>query len=337
LDLLRQSQAHPLRNWALLYLKENPTATFNQFETQAKARFGENVLDLTYLNKLFRAYRGKSFSLMDEAYLLGKHPLEDWIVSYFKDHPRAPWTEVLEASKEARELSSSWLFKSSFQTAQNIRIRIMLERKAFAEIHRNWKSLGYPFESLVPSLATTIGSSADRPASLAELMGIILNEGVCKPSLSIQGLHFAQNTPYETHFIKSPSPIKKVMSPEVARVLKMAVKNVVNQGTAQRIKNTFINPDGTPLEIGGKTGTGDNRFETFRRNTDEMEVTSSKILSRTSTFVFFVGHYFGIVTAHVEGPDASEYEFTSALAVQVLKTLWPALEPLFQNEALQTS
>jgi cell division protein FtsI/penicillin-binding protein 2 len=168
-------------------------------------------------------------------------------------------------------------------------------------------------------------------------MGIILNEGVCKPSLSIQGLHFAQNTPYETHFIKSPSPIKKVMSPEVARVLKMAVKNVVNQGTAQRIKNTFINPDGTLLEIGGKTGTGDNRFETFRRNTDEMEVTSSKILSRTSTFVFFVGHYFGIVTAHVEGPDASEYEFTSALAVQVLKTLWPALEPLFQNEALQTS
>ena len=337
LDLLRQSQAHPLRNWALLYLKENPTATFNQFEAQAKSRFGENALDLTYLNKLFRAYRGKSFSLMDEAYLLGKHPLEDWIVSYFKDHPRAPWTEVLEASKEARELSSSWLFKSSFQTAQNIRIRIMLERKAFAEIHRNWKSLGYPFESLVPSLATTIGSSADRPASLAELIGIILNEGVCKPSLSIQGLHFAQNTPYETHFIKSPSPIKKVMSPEVARVLKMAVKNVVNQGTAQRIKNTFINPDGTPLEIGGKTGTGDNRFETFRRNTDEMEVTSSKILSRTSTFVFFVGHYFGIVTAHVEGPDASEYEFTSALAVQVLKTLWPALGPLFHNEALQTS
>jgi hypothetical protein len=105
---------------------------------------------------------------MDEAYLLGKHPLEDWIVFYFKDHPRATWKEVLEASQKARELASSWLFKPSFRTAQNTRIRIMLERKAFAEIHRNWKSLGYPFESLVPSLATTIGSSADRPASLAE-------------------------------------------------------------------------------------------------------------------------------------------------------------------------
>ncbi len=328
LDLLRQSQKHPLRNWVLLYLKENPTASFDQLEAKAKARFGENALDLTYLNKLFRAYRGKSFSLMDEAYLLGKHPLEDWIVGYFKDHPRAPWTEVLEASKEARKLSSSWLFKSSFHTAQNIRIRIMLERKAFGEIHRNWKSLGYPFESLVPSLATTIGSSADRPASLAELMGIILNEGIFKASFNIQTLHFAQSTPYETHFVKSPVPGKKVMTPEVARVLKMAVKNVVNRGTAQRIKNTFVNPDGTLLEVGGKTGTGDNRFETFRGNA---EVSSSKILSRTSTFVFFVDHYFGIVTAHVEGPEASEYEFTSALAVQVLKTLWPAFEPLFQD------
>jgi Membrane carboxypeptidase (penicillin-binding protein) len=271
---------------------------------------------------------------MDEAYLLGKHPLEDWIVGYFKDHPRAPWAEVLEASKKARERASSWLFRPSFRTAQNTRIRIMLERKAFAEIHRNWKSLGYPFESLVPSLATTIGSSADRPASLAELMGIILNEGVYKPSFSIQSLDFAQSTPYETHFVRSPAPGKKVMSAEVARVLKMAVKNVVERGTAQRIKNTFINPDGTPLEIGGKTGTGDNRFETFSSNAT---VKSSKILSRTSTFVFFVDHYFGVVTAHVQGPEASKYEFTSALAVQVLKTLWPALEPLFQNEALQTS
>ena len=333
LDMLRKSQKHPLRNWVLLYLKENPTAAFSQLEIQAKARFGENALDLTYLNKLFRAYRGKSFNLKDEAYLLGKHPLEVWLVSYFKDHPQASWAEVLEASKNARELSSSWLFKPSFRSAQNLRIRTILEKKAFAKIHRNWKSLGYPFESLVPSLATTIGSSADRPASLAELMGIILNEGVYKPLLSIQRLDFAQNTPYETHFIKSLAPGKHVMPPEVARVLKMAVKNVVGRGTAQRIKNTFTNPDGTPLEIGGKTGTGDNRFETFRRSTDEIEVTSSKIISRTSTFVFFVDHYFGIVTAHVEGSEASEYEFTSALAVQVLKTLWPALAPLFQEHA----
>ena len=34
--------------------------------------------------------------------------------------------------------------------------------------------MGYPFASLTPSLATAIGSSGDRPAALAELMGIIL-------------------------------------------------------------------------------------------------------------------------------------------------------------------
>ena len=332
LNMLRQSQEHPIRNWVLLYLKEYPGATFNHLEAQAKAYFGENTLDLTNLNKLFRAYRGKSFNLIDEAYLLGKEPLEIWLVSYFKDHPQAPWKDVLEASKEARKSSSSWLFNPAFQTAQNLRIKIILEKKAFAEIHNNWKALGYPFKSLVPSLASAIGSSADRPVSLAELIGIILNEGIYQPSLSIQGLHFAQNTPYETHFTKIPFFGERVMSPEVARVLKMALRNVVERGSAQRVKNTFVNSDGTPMETGGKTGTGDNRFETFRLNADEVEVTSSKILSRTSTFVFFVSRYFGIITAHVEGPDASEYEFTSALAVQVLKTLWPALEPLFQDQ-----
>ncbi len=42
------------------------------------------------------------------------------------------------------------------------------------------------------------------------------------------------------------------MSSEVAHVLKMALKNVVERGTAQRIKNVFISPDGAPLEIGEK-------------------------------------------------------------------------------------
>jgi hypothetical protein len=57
--------------------------------------------------------------------------------------------------------------------------------EAFVEIHTAWKRVGYPFGYLVPSFATAIGSSADRPAALAELVGIILNDGFApfsKPS-----------------------------------------------------------------------------------------------------------------------------------------------------------
>ena len=328
-EILCQSYSHPIRNWALLYLKENPQVSYNEFVANAKIRFGESSLDFTYLQKLFKSYRGKTFNLIDEAYLLGKHPLEVWIVNYLKTHPRASWAEVLNDSQNARTLASSWLFKTKFFSAQNLRIETLLEKKAFAEIHRNWKSLGYPFESLVPSLATTIGSSSDRPISLAELIGIIINDGIYKPTLSLPHLHFAAGTPYETRFSQIIAPGKRVMSPEVARVLKEALTQVVERGTAQRIKHNFIRLDNTPMEVGGKTGTGDNRFETFRQSG---AVASSKIINRTSTFVFFVDNYFGIVTAHVEGPEAGEYEFTSALAVQVLKTLKPALEPLFQSK-----
>ena len=66
-----------------------------------------------------------------------------------------------------------WLFRTARKNAQDIRIHSLLELEAFLEIHRSWKRLGYPFDMFVPSLASAIGSSADRPGALAELMGTI--------------------------------------------------------------------------------------------------------------------------------------------------------------------
>jgi hypothetical protein len=78
--------------------------------------------------------------------------------------------------------------------------------------------------------------------------------------------------------------------------------------------------DGQPLDIGGKTGTGDNRFETSR---------SSRVVNRTAAFTFFVGdRFFGTMVAYVPGPAAAGYEFTSALPVQIVKYLLPVVEPL---------
>ncbi|MEO8225742.1 MAG: hypothetical protein ABI661_13135, partial [Gammaproteobacteria bacterium] len=55
---------------------------------------------------------------------------------------------------------------------------------------------------------------------------------------------------------------------------------------------------------------------------------SSRVLNRTGVFVFYLGdRYFGTLTAVVPGPEAARYEFTSAIATQVLKNLLPELKP----------
>ena len=80
------------------------------------------------------------------------------------------------------------------------------------------------------------------------------------------------------------------------------------------------------MQLGGKTGTGDNRLDTFANGG---WVTSSRAIDRTATFVFFLGdRFYGTLTAYVAGPQADHYDFTSALAVQVLRLLEPALTPL---------
>ncbi len=80
------------------------------------------------------------------------------------------------------------------------------------------------------------------------------------------------------------------------------------------------------MKLGGKTGTGDNRISTFARGGG---LIASRPIDRTATFVFFLGErFYGTVTAYVAGPQAGQYSFTSALAVQLLKVLEPALRPL---------
>src|SRR5262249_55680263 len=95
-------------------------------------------------------------------------------------------------------------------------------------------------------------------------------------------------------------------------------------GTAVRVRNAFKTADGKAIPVGGKTGSGDNRFKTFSRGGG---LKSARATSRTGTFVFFIGdRYFGVLTAYVAGDKAEAYSFTSALPVVVLKLLAPAIE-----------
>ncbi len=88
----------------------------------------------------------------------------------------------------------------------------------------------------MPSYATAIGSSADQPAALAELVGILLNQGVRLPTQRLEWLHFAEGTPYETLLVRGEGKPERVLPKEVARAALRALVDVVENGTARRLK-----------------------------------------------------------------------------------------------------
>ncbi|AFO47500.1 transglycosylase domain-containing protein [Pseudomonas putida] len=280
------------------------------------------------LSEMYAAYGPGKYDLPDQGYIAKVHPLDLWLLGYLLKNPSSTLTEMINASRFERQEVYGWLFKSRHQGARDSRIRTMVEIEAFLDIHQRWKRVGYPFDHLVPSLATAIGSSGDRPAALSELVGIIQNDGVRLPTLRIDTLHFAANTPYETKLITDPDRGVRILPVEVARALKGAMSQVVDAGTARRISGSFKLQDGTPLVMGGKTGTGDNRIESFGAGG---RLIGSRSLNRTATFVFFLGdNHFGTLTAFVPGRTAEAFKFTSALPVQVLKGMAPILMPYLQ-------
>lgn len=291
------------------------------------AKLTEKLTD-ERLQRLYEAYGPGIYDLPDQGFIAKVHPLDLWMMGYLLNHPDATFKDIVKASQFERQEVYSWLFKSRHKGARDNRIRTMLEIEAFLDIHQRWQKVGYPFDHLVPSLATAIGSSGDRPAALAELIGTILNDGVRMPTLRIDSLHFAAGTPYETKLINDPDVGKRVMPSEVAAAMREALSQVVDAGTAKRVAGSFKLADGRPLAMGGKTGTGDNRIEAIGSGG---RILSSKSLNRTATFVFYIGDtHFGTLTAFVPGRSAENFTFTSALPVQVLKGMAPILTPYLQ-------
>jgi membrane peptidoglycan carboxypeptidase len=276
--------------------------------------------------KLYNQYDPDRFNSNDRAYLARMHPLELWLVKYLLDSPDIAHSKMLEASAAIRQDAYSWLTKSRKQRAQDRSIRILLERDAFIAIHRQWQKLGYPFSSLVPSLASALGASADRPSALAELMGILVNDGVRIPFRQIDSLHFAQGTPYETSFAYAPAAGQRVLSAEISQTVRNALAGVVENGTARRLKGLFVDASGQAIQVGGKTGTGDHRMKSYGAGG---RLISEEVVNRNALFSFYIGdRFFGVILAHVGGAQAAGFEFTSGLATQLLKIIQPVLAPM---------
>lgn len=329
-DLVSSTRRTPKRLSAL-FATVMPDSGFDAYLAFMRERLPNSTLSNEEFRTLFDTHSASAMSLADRGYVAGVHPLELWIVGFLRDNPGAGRSRVIEASLQERIDTYEWLYKTSRKNAQDSKIRAMLEVEAFLEIHRMWERLGYPFDSLVPSYATAIGSSGDRPAALSELLGIILSDGVRRPTVRIRELHFASDTPFET--IVQPAATQpgaaaaeRVLAPEVARVVRETLVGVVENGTARRVYGAFKDQEGEIIPVGGKTGTGDNRYDVYGRNG---QLISSRAVNRVATFVFTIGdRFFGAITAYVPGQEADRYKFTSSLPVEVLKRLAPALEPL---------
>ena len=278
---------------------------------------------------LYDKYSVDKFDLQDQGYIIKIHPLELWLVGYLAQHPNAKQDEVIAAGADARQQVYRWLIKSHKQHAQQLRIMTLLEAEAFWKIHHAWQRVGYPFEALTPSYATAIGTSGDRPAALAELMGILRNDGIKLPMVRFDSLQFAQGTPFETVLKKRPEQGERLFAAEIAKVARGALSGVVDGGTASRLSGVYTDINGRPLEVGGKTGTGDHRKEVWGAGGRLLE---STFVSRAAVFTFFLGErFFGVITAYVEGADAGNYHFTSSLPVQIIKHLKPILSPLLNT------
>jgi membrane peptidoglycan carboxypeptidase len=278
---------------------------------------------------LHKEYSSARWTLQDRGYLARVHPLELWLLSYLEKYPQADFPAVVEAGAAARQEAYAWLFRTANRRSQDRALRVVMEVEAFERIHAGWMRHGYPFGSLVASYATALGSSGDSPLALSELVGIVLNDGIRAPTVRLSQVHFGENTPYDTQLVRQPVNGERVLSMAVAAQLRGELNGVVAHGTGRRLAGGFSLPDGTVFRVGGKTGTGDNRFTTVgpRGRT-------SRVVNRTATFVFTIGdRFFGTIVAVVPGAAAATYDFTSALPVHLLKHLGPTLQPLWRSSA----
>lgn len=295
------------------------------------------------LRSFYRRYQGQTPAQLAELLVASRSKsgpklpeLELWVIEQLHQTPTVSMASLIQDSHDDRLAAYDWLLRLRDRNAQNKRIASLLEREAFVEIHRAWKRVGYPFDRLVPSYASAIGSAGDRPAALAELMGIIVNNGLRLPTVHLEEMRFASGTPFETvlHH-QTPREGERVLAPEVVAVLRQALGQVVEQGTARRLNGALKGKDGKPLTVGGKTGTGDNRLNSYNPRGG---LTGSRAINRTATFVFFIGpRHFGTLTAYVPGEQADGYSFTSALPVQIVKQLAPVLGPVVSTPMLSNN
>jgi membrane peptidoglycan carboxypeptidase len=326
LDIFFQSVGPVPRRLSAAYRYLFPEKDLDAFARFMKENLPAHSLTQASIEKMYSNGVREGISVNEVGFIAGVHPLELWLVGYMQHNPAAAWQNIREQGRPLFLETYDWLFRTENRSAQKRSMAVILERDVFQKIHARWKRLGYSFDSLVPSYATAIGTSGDTPAALADMMGVLLNDGLRQPSHILEEIRLGADTPYETQFRLEPPPGERVLAPEIAHIVKEALYDVVRVGTAVRLNRVFARKDGTVIAIGGKTGTGDHRYKIFDSSGNML---SSKAMHRSATFTFIFGdRFFGVISAYVLGPASADYHFTSSLPLSVLKMLSPILVDL---------
>ncbi|WP_434667571.1 transglycosylase domain-containing protein [Paraburkholderia sp. A3BS-1L] len=335
--LLQHTRKGPARI-ATVLRSVNPNGDQAWFNAQMRAQLKNTRfqgLDDEDLAKYYSKYAIDKFNLNDRGYIAGIHPLELWLLNDRRAHPNATLDQVQQQSRDARLYTYRWLFKTRYHATQDRRIRHMIELKAYAVIGRSWRALGYPFDNITPSYASAIGAAGDRPSALAYLIGLVSDNGAKLPTHSFESLDFARGTPYETRFLHATTPPQPLISPAISQVVRELLTSVVQGGTGKRLADGMTFADGKTLQVYGKTGTGDQRFNVYAKAARLIE---SRKVNRCATFVFVIGdRFYGAITAWVHEPYAARYTFTSAMAVQLLRSMTPVLQSLLENKDVPES
>ena len=153
--------------------------------------------------------------------------------------------------------------------------RNLLELGAFREIQRGWERLGYPFASLDALVASAVGASGDRPAALAELMGIVVNDGAA----------LSDRHAWTRCDLAAGHTLRDAAEP-CGRGGPAGTGARDRGGRARRPRRCggaghgagaarLLWRDGKGARVGGKTGTGDHRFETMGRGRRVIESRAS--------------------------------------------------------------
>lgn len=317
---------------AALYRYLYPDMGLAQFSVMVQSSTGDaysDGLDEEELNRLYHDYAPEAITLHERAYVAGLHPIDMWLAAQLIDNTDTPFSDLRRGVVRMAPSVYDWLKESDNEFVKTRHVFTMLEQDAFIYLHKNWADKGFPFRRLIPSFASSIGVSGDTPKALANLMGVIENDGKRYKDVEFTNISLGKDTPYERNFICTTNDAEQVLDPQIAAIVKENLENIVQNGTARRAQNVFKD---TAYEdkwhVGGKTGTGDNRIEYHDRfgNT-----TLSEVRNRTATFVFTFGdQYYGSIVAYAAGEHAQDEDFTSALPVQafneIIKRLVPVLE-----------
>ena len=304
------------------------TVAVDPSDTGMKEFFKRHGIVDTSMAFITRLYsQCKAFDWADRGYLAKVHPLKLWAASCLVKNPKTNFSDLKSSCIPYLYEMYKWIFSPERIAFQKSRIRIMQEMEAFDALLRSWQKLGYPFAEITPSFASAIGASADRPSALAQLAGIIQNDGLKCPEKRIEKIRFAGQTPYETVMINADTTsCERVLSPEVADRVRSCMFDVIKDGTAVYASRSFD----SSIIVGGKTGTGDHRMRFFNRFGVQ---TGEKVVDRAATFVFIIDRrFFGTITVAVLGENAKDYDFTSAYPVRLFSLIAPKLVSFLQEK-----